>query len=52
VRRFADRMIASAVRRAPAGFGPPPGRSGAARSGDVEGTAGDVDADGLPRGSG
>jgi UPF0716 protein FxsA len=52
VRRFADRMIASAVARAPAGFGPPPGRGGAARPGDVEGTAVDVDADGLPRGSG
>ena len=51
VRRFADRMIASATRRAPVGFGPPPGRGGAARPGDVEGTAVDVDADGLPRGS-
>jgi UPF0716 protein FxsA len=46
VRRFADRMIASAVRRAPAGFGPPGGHPG-----DVEGTAVDVDADGLPRSS-
>ena len=36
--------------RAPVGFGPPPGRGGA-RPGDVEGTAVDVDADGLPRGS-
>jgi UPF0716 protein FxsA len=52
VRRFADRMIASAVGRAPAGCGPPPGRGGATRPGDVEGTAVDVDADGLPRGSG
>ena len=51
VRRFADRMIASATRRAPVGFGPPPARGGAARPGDVEGTAVDVDADGLPRGS-
>jgi len=50
VRRFADRMIASATRRAPTGFGPPPGRPGA-RPTDVEGTAVDVDADGLPRGS-
>jgi UPF0716 protein FxsA len=51
VRRFADRMIASAIRRAPPGFEPPPGRAGAARPGDVEGTAVDVDTDGLPRGS-
>jgi UPF0716 protein FxsA len=51
VRRFADRMIASAIRRAPPGFEPPPGRGGAARPGDVEGTAVDVDTDGLPRGS-
>jgi UPF0716 protein FxsA len=52
VHRFADRMIASAARRAPVGFGPPPpGRGGAARPGDVEGTAVDVDTDGLPRGS-
>ena len=51
VRRFADRMIASATRRAPVGFGPPPRRGGAARPGDVDGTAVDVDADGLPRGS-
>ena len=50
VHRFADRMIASATRRAPQGFGPPPGRAGA-RPTDVEGTAVDVDADGLPRGS-
>ena len=50
VHRFADRMIASATRRRPAGFGPPPGRAGT-RPGDVEGTAVDVDADGLPRGS-
>jgi UPF0716 protein FxsA len=50
VHRFADRMIASATRRGPAGFGPPPGRAGT-RPGDVEGTAVDVDADGLPRGS-
>jgi UPF0716 protein FxsA len=51
VRRFADRLIASATRGAPVGFGPPPGRGGAARPGDVEGTAVDVDTDGLPRGS-
>ena len=50
VRRYADRMIASAMRRGPDGFGPPPGRAGA-RPTDVEGTAVDVDADGLPRGS-
>ena len=50
--RFADRMIASATRRGPPGFGPPPGRPGGqARPGDVEGTAVDVDTDGLPRGS-
>jgi UPF0716 protein FxsA len=51
VRRFADRMIASATRGAPVGFGAPPGRGGATRPGDVEGTAVDVDTDGLPRGS-
>jgi UPF0716 protein FxsA len=45
VHRYAERMIASAVRR-----GPPPGRPGG-RPPDVEGTAVDVDADGLPRGS-
>jgi UPF0716 protein FxsA len=50
VHRYADRMIASAMRRGPGGFGPPPGRPGA-RPTDVEGTAVDVDADGLPRGS-
>ena len=50
VRRYADRMIASAMRRGPDDFGPPPGRAGA-RPTDVEGTAVDVDADGLPRGS-
>ena len=50
VHRFADRMIASAARGATVGFGPPPGRGGT-RPGDVEGTAVDVDADGLPRGS-
>ena len=50
VHRFADRMIASATRGATVGFGPPPGRAGT-RPGDVEGTAVDVDADGLPRGS-
>jgi UPF0716 protein FxsA len=50
VRRYADRMIASATRGRPPGFGPSPGRPGA-RPTDVEGTAVDVDADGLPRGS-
>ena len=55
VRRFADRMIASATRGRPPAFGPPgfgpsPRRPGA-RPTDVEGTAVDVDADGLPRGS-
>jgi UPF0716 protein FxsA len=55
VRRYADRMIASATRGRPPGFGPPgfgpsPRRPGA-RPTDVEGTAVDVDADGLPRGS-
>ncbi|MEA2135301.1 MAG: protein FxsA [Solirubrobacteraceae bacterium] len=50
VHRYADRMIASAMRRGPGSFGPPPGRPGA-RPTDVEGTAVDVDADGLPRGS-
>jgi len=50
VHRFADRMIASATRGATVGFGPPPGRAGT-RPGDVEGTAVDVDTDGLPRGS-
>jgi UPF0716 protein FxsA len=49
VHRFADRMIASATRRGPPpGFGPPRGRAGT-RPGDVEGTAVDVDPDGLPR---
>jgi UPF0716 protein FxsA len=46
VHRYADRMIASAT----GSFGPPPGRAGA-RPTDVDGTAVDVDADGLPRGS-
>jgi UPF0716 protein FxsA len=50
VRRYADRMIASATRGRPPGFGPSPGRPGP-RPTDVEGTAVDVDADGLPRGS-
>jgi UPF0716 protein FxsA len=50
VHRFADRMIASATRGATVGFGRPPGRAGT-RPGDVEGTAVDVDTDGLPRGS-
>ena len=46
VRRFADRMIASATRRAP---GPRPRPRG--HQGDVEGTAVDVDPDHLPRGT-
>jgi UPF0716 protein FxsA len=50
VRRYADRMIASAMRRGPAGFGPPPGRAGG-HPPDVDGTAVDVDADSLPRGN-
>ena len=48
VHRFADRMIASAVRRGPAGFGRPPGQ---ARPTDVDGTASEITTDGLPRGS-
>jgi UPF0716 protein FxsA len=44
VRRFADRMIASATRRAP---GPRPQPGG--HQGDVEGTAVDVEPDRLPR---
>jgi len=44
VRRFADRMIASATRRAP---GPRPQPGG--NQGDVEGTAVDVEPDHLPR---
>jgi UPF0716 protein FxsA len=50
VRRYADRMIASAMRRGPAGFEPPPGRDGG-RPPDVDGTAVDVDSDSLPRGN-
>ena len=50
VHRFADRMIASATRGVPPGFGAPPERAGT-RPGDVEGTASDIDTDGLPRGS-
>jgi UPF0716 protein FxsA len=46
VRRFADRMIASATRRAP---GPRPRPGG--YEGDVEGTAVDVEPDHLPRGT-
>jgi UPF0716 protein FxsA len=46
VRRFADRMIASATRRAP---GPRPQPGG--YQGDVEGTAVDVEPDHLPRGT-
>ena len=49
VKRFADRMIVAARSRAGAGTWPPPGGTG--RPGDVEGTAVDVDADHLPRGS-
>jgi UPF0716 protein FxsA len=48
VRRFSDRMIASATRmRAPGPRGPARG----GRPGDVEGTAVDIDADHLPRGT-
>ena len=49
VRRFADRMIVAARTRAGAGMGSPPPRGG--RPGDVDGTAVDVDADHLPRGT-
>ena len=49
VKRFADRMIVAATSRAGAGTWPPP--RGTGRPGDVEGTAVDVDADHLPRGS-
>jgi UPF0716 protein FxsA len=47
VKRFADRMIVAAQTRA-TGW-PPPGN--ARRPGDVDGTAIDVDADHLPRGT-
>jgi len=47
VKRFADRMIVAAQTRA-TGW-PPPGRG--RRPGDVDGTAIDVDADHLPRGT-
>jgi UPF0716 protein FxsA len=50
VRRYADRMIASATRGRPPAGAPAPRRPGG-RPTDVEGTAVDVDADGLPRGS-
>jgi UPF0716 protein FxsA len=46
VKRFADRMIVAAQTRT---AGPP--RPRGARPGDVEGTAVDVDADHLPRGT-
>ena len=49
VKRFADRMIVAARSRAGAATWPPP--RGTGRPGDVEGTAVDVDADHLPRGS-
>ena len=49
VKRFADRMIVAARSRAGVGTWPPP--RGTGRPGDVEGTAVDVDADHLPRGS-
>ena len=47
VRRFADRMIASATRGRARPRPPRPG----AHPGDVDGTAVDVDADHLPRGT-
>jgi len=47
VRRFSDRMIASATRAR----GPGPGPRSGARPGDVEGTAVDIDPDHLPRGT-
>jgi UPF0716 protein FxsA len=47
VKRFADRMIVAA--RSSATGWPPPG--GGRRPGDVDGTAVDVDADHLPRGT-
>jgi UPF0716 protein FxsA len=49
VRRFSDRMIASATRAR--GPGPGPGPRSGERPGDVEGTAVDVDPDHLPRGT-
>src|SRR5215203_3914376 len=49
VRRFADRMIVAARSRAGAGTNWPPRATG--RPGDVDGTAVDVDADHLPRGT-
>jgi len=47
VRRFADRLVAAAQTRV-AGA---PGPRGGGRPGDVDGTAVDVDADHLPRGT-
>ena len=47
VRRFSDRMIASATARASGPRGP----RGPARPADVEGTAVDIDPDHLPRGT-
>ena len=49
VKRFADRMIVAARTRASAGPNWPP--RGPGGPGDVEGTAVDVDADHLPRGT-
>ena len=49
LRRPHDRLGDAPRRRS--GFGPPPGRGRALGPGDVEGTAVDVDTDGLPRGS-
>jgi UPF0716 protein FxsA len=48
VKRFASRMIVAAQTRAD-GWSPP--RGGGGRPGDVDGTAVDVDADHLPRGT-
>ncbi len=49
VKRFADRMIVVARTRASAATWPPPRDGG--QPGDVDGTAVDVDADHLPRGT-
>ena len=49
VKRFADRMIVAARSRASAGATWPP--RGGGGPGDVDGTAVDVDADSLPRGT-
>jgi UPF0716 protein FxsA len=51
VRRFGDRMIATARTRAGMTSWPPP-RNGGPRPGDVDGTAVDLDGERLPRGTG